>query len=297
MATAPTVTFRVDTASPTRAHPIRDAARAVAFAADGTADAVVGAVRELAVRLSGAMDNRSKPSLLMVSVHAGQSSDSRRFIIWTFPQQEVFNLLVAENETRLEVVEAFIRESSLRKVAFLEGKKTPNGMLTCRVLDFQATAIERAAADLWIEKFLDAQLQMSSSEGTKMLARAMRLAFDRTTGDQQAQDELNAAIAALRVGGQARTSLREVADGLGPAAAGALTTGISSEASAAMFELDLATFDAVIQYRRFTLNNGVIVSAPFVEMNSGEVEVTEVDGRRRLKLEGDIATEQVRTRG
>ena len=298
VATAPVVTFRVDTASGSRTHPVRDVALEVAFCDDPSADQVLQSVLGLATRLSAAMDNRSKPSLLMVSVHSAHTEDSRRFVIWTFPQQEVFNLLLGDNEARLEVVEAFIRESSLRKVAFLEGKKEPSGMLTARVLDFQATGIERAAADLWIDNFLDAQLQMSSSEGTRMLARALRLAFDRTAGDQQAQDELGAAIAGARVSGQRRVSLDGVAHRyLGPVAAEALVAGIGAEARTAMFALDVKTFDAVIQFRRFTLDNGVIVSAPFAEIGSDGVELSEAGGRRHLKIEGEVAQEQVRTRG
>jgi hypothetical protein len=235
----------------------------------------------------------------MVSVHAAQPGDARRFVIWTFPQQEVFDFSVTGDNARLAVVEAFIRESSLRKVASLEGKNTPTGMLTARVRDFQAQGVEKTAADLWIEKFLDAQLQMNSTEGTRMLARSLRSAFNRAAGDQQIQDELTAAIAAVRVGGQRRISVDQIAQQhLGATSSNALTMSLGAEASAAMFELDVETFDSLIGFHRFTLDSGVIVSAPFVEIEAGTgVEVTEVGGRRRLKLEGSIAEEQVRTRG
>jgi hypothetical protein len=297
VATAPMVTLRVDATSPTRSHPIRDAALAVAFADDPQLEPVVSSVNGLAARLSGVMDNRSSPSLLMVSVHADVDANSRRFIIWTFPQQEVFNFSVQGSETRLEVVDAFIRESNLRKVAFLAGKNTLAGMLSARVRDFQSTGVERAAADFWIERFLEAQLQMSSKEGTRLLAQALRSVYNGAAGDEQIQEELNAVIAGVRVGGHRRVSIDEVARRLSPRSSDALTTGLSSEVSAAMFELDFDAFDSLIQYRRFTLDNGVIVSAPFVEMESAGVEITELDGRRRLRLEGSISQEQVRTRG
>ncbi|WP_395311302.1 hypothetical protein V4U86_11370 [Mycobacterium sp. AMU20-3851] len=291
---APAVTFEVDTNDAARSHPIRDVAVAVAFSDEDNAEVV----QSLARRLSDSMDNRSKPSLLMVTVHASSSATKRRFVIWTFPQQEVFNLSGTGSETRLDVVEAFIRESSLRKVALLEGKNTAAEMLTARVLDFQATEVERSAADLWIVKFLKAKLQVNSREGTQMLARAVRMAYERTSGDERAQEELGAAIAAIRLGGQQRLSLEEVARGLGPVAREAFTTGFAPEARTAIFQLERNTFDSLIQFRRFTLANGVVVSAPFVEIGAGSgVEVSEVDGRRRLKAEGDITREQVRRRG
>ena len=65
-----------------------------------------------------------------------------------------------------------------------------------------------------------------------------------------------------------------------------------------MFGLDNETFDQLIHYTRFVLDNGVIVSAPFVQMDSdGGVELFEVDGKRRLRTEGEIQEEQVRRRG
>lgn len=299
VAIAPVVNLRVDITDPARAHPIRDAALVIAFADNPRVEAVLDSATDLAARLSAAMDRRSKASLLMVSVHAARTGGARRFVIWTFPQQEVFDFSGTGNATRLEVVEAFIRESSLRKVASIEGKNTTSGMLTARVRDFQATGVERTAADLWIDKFLDAQLQMNSAEGTRMFARALRSAFNRAAGDQRVQDELTAAIAAVRVGGQRRLSVDQIASQyLGPTSSSALRIGMGAETSAAMFELDVSTFDSLIGFHRFTLDSGVVVSAPFAEIEAeGGVQVTEVNGRRRLRIEGSIAQEQVRTRG
>lgn len=207
IATAPVVSFECDTTTPKRTHPIRDAALAVAFGT-GPHDALtVG----LAKRLADSMDNRSKPALLMVSVHDSGASGERRVLLWTFPQQEVFNLhLTARGKPKLDLLEAFNRESSLRKVALIDGPNTKTGMLSARVLDFQATATEKSVADLWIAGFLAARLQMNSAEGTKLLARVLRTAHTKTTDDQQAQDQLLAAITALRVAPNPRQSLDQI---------------------------------------------------------------------------------------
>lgn len=294
IASAPAVTFEVDTASPTRAHPIRDAALKVGFAEDVQDEAVKG----LAARLANAMDNRSKPSLLMVSAHAMPASDERRVLLWTFPQQEVFNLGFAQGQTSLEPLEAFNRESNLRKAALLQGTRTKGGMLTARVLDFQASATQRTAADLWIVKFLAARLQMSDAEGTRVLARALRTAHAKTRGDQRAQDQITAAINALRVTTATRWSIDSVASTfMDGAAATALADSVREEERVAFFGVDTQRLDSLVQYKRFTLDNGVVVSAPFVEIGSaGGVIVSEVDGRRRLRAEGEIQEEQVRSR-
>lgn len=293
---APAVSFMVDSSSPTRAHPIRDAALTVSFATSPQESVV----EQLAKRLADSMDNRSKPSLLMVSVHESAQSQSRRMLLWTFPQQEVFNLIVQGGHTQLELLEAFNSESSLRKAALIEGANEQTGMLTARVLDFQSTAAERAVADLWIVKFLHARLQMSDLEGTQLLARTLRQAHTKTRGNIEAQEQINAAITGLRAASGQRWSIDGVAETyLTGEAERAFLANVRSEERAAVFGLDHARFDQLIQYTRFTLANGVIVSAPFVEIGSedGGVTITEIDGKRILQAEGEIHEEQVRTRG
>lgn len=295
VATAPVVSFNVDTSPGSRQHVIRDAALKIAF----TDDIAANSAGLLALRLADIMDKRSSPTLLLVSVHDAEANGKRRCLLWTFPQQEVFDLDIAQENVRLNVRDAFIRESSLRKVAFLEGRNDRTGMLTARVLDFQASSTERTAADLWIVKYLDARLQMSGPEGTRLLARAMRTAFTRTAGDQQAHDELSAGISAIRTSPRRRWSINDVSSTyLGPVASAALTTGLGAEVPAAPFDLDRPIFDAIVQYKRFTLDNGIVVSAPFAEMdNNGGIELTDTPAGRHLKVEGQIEEEQVRSRG
>jgi len=294
VASAPVVTLQVDTSGSTRSHPIRGAAMDLGFSA-GSLEPIA---LSLATRLAGAMDNRSKPSLLMVSVHDGPSATVRRVVLWTFPQQEVFSLRVSRGTANLVLMEAFSRESSLRKIALLEGPNTSTGMLTARVLDFQVTSADRSVADLWITKFLDARLQMSSVEGTHVLAQALRAAHNKTRDDARSQDQITAAIAALRVAANIRTSLSQVASTfLSGRAADAFLASTPAEAQAAVFDIDQDKFDQLVQYRRFTLESGVVVSAPFDELrDGGAVQVSEENGQRRLRVEGGIEDEQVRTR-
>jgi hypothetical protein len=244
------------------------------------------------------MDNRSKSSLLMVTVHdAGRGSD-RRVVTWTFPQQEVFSLNVSAGTASLVLLEAFNRESSLRKVAMVEGPNTNSGMLTARVLDFQAAAAERDVADLWIAKFLDARLQMNDTEGTQYLAQALRSAHTKTRNDVESQDQVLAAITGLRATSNLRQSLNAVADTyLSGAAREHFLASADPETRAAIFSLDRTRFDQLIQYKRFTLASGIVVSAPFTELGEdGAVQVTDVDGQRLLRIEGQITDEQVRLR-
>lgn len=294
LASAPSVTFLVDDDSGSRSHPVRDVALDVAFQEGDRAEHVA----RLAARLGESMDNRSKPSLLMVTLHESTNTSSRRLIIWTFPQQEVFNLQLRGGRARLELLEAFNRESILRKAALLEGPNQPTGMLSSRVLDLQSTAAERAVADLWIVKFLHARLQMSDSEGTQLLARALRNAHTQARDDIGAQEQINAAISTIRTSQQPRWSIDTVAATfLSGSAAESFLAHVRAEERTAVFSLDLARFDHLVQYKRFRLASGVVVSAPFVEIGQDSgVTVTETDGERRIQVEGVIEEEQVRTR-
>ncbi|MBN9152248.1 MAG: hypothetical protein J0H56_12640 [Micrococcales bacterium] len=294
IADAPAVTFTVDMGSPTRSHPVRDAALAIAFDTSPQLALVEG----LAARLADAMDNRSKPSLLMMSVHEAPTASARRLLLWTFPQQEVFNLTMRGGHPSLELLDAFNRESNLRKAALLEGPNDRTGMLSARVLDLQSTATDRSVADFWIVEFLEAQMQMSDVEGTQLLARALRAAYTKTKGDDVAQEELSTAIGALRRQTGQRWSIDEVATRfLSDAAATPFLGAVRSEERHAAFVVEHDRFDHLIQYRRFTLSNGVVVSAPFAEIDvPGGVTITEQSGTRRLQLDAEIQEEQVRTR-
>lgn len=291
---APAVTFEVDTISGSRAHPVRDAAIAIAFEGANPKDAAQG----LAARLAGVMDNRSKSSLLMISAHESDSPAERRLLLWTFPQEEVFRLNSTSAETNLELSEAFSRDSRLRKAAFLRGTNPKSGMLTARVRDFQASSSERALADFWIVKFLASRLQMGAIEGTNLLARALRDAHSKLKNDSSAQDQIVGAISAVRSVPKRRWSIASVSETfLSGDAEVAFKDSVRAEEQTVMFDVDIDRFDRLLQYQRFTLNNGVVVSAPFLEVREdSELTVSEINGRRRLRVEGDIEEEQVRSR-
>lgn len=291
---APTVSFNVDIASPSRSHGVRDAALAIAYGEANCADAA----ESLAKRLANVMDFRSKPSLLMISVHKSKNAAERRVLLWTFPQQEVFSLRTSSMGADLELTAAFVRESYLRKAALLQGPNNKVGMLSAQVLDFQSNVSDRSVADFWIRKFLEASLQMGTEEGTELIAKALRNAHKATRDNSEAQDQITAALIALRTMKGRRWSIDSVAHlFLDGEAAAALVGSVHGKERNVMFELDLLRFDKIIQYRRFTLDSGVIVSAPFVpEGTDSGITVTTADGQRRLSAEGTIQEELVRTR-
>lgn len=294
VSTAPAVSFEVDSTSNTRKHPIRDEAIALAFTAGPHDSNVVRLVQRLAL----SMDNRSRHSLFIASVHQTTDKTKRRVLFWTFPRQQVFNMSFSKGVANLQLIEAFNRESHLRKVAFLEGSNTQTSMLSARILDFQATSSDRGVADLWITKFLQARLQMSSAEGTQLLANSLRSAHGKLKGNQLAQDQITAAIESLRVTKTPQCSLESVSKQfLDDPASAAFKSGARPEELTAVFTLDIPSFEQILQYKRFVLDNGIVVSAPFGELSpDGGAKITQSANERRLRVEGLIEDEQVRSR-
>ena len=292
---ATSVDFNIDTADGTaRSNPVRSALISIGF---GNATQARKSGAGLAARLGAAMDHRSKPALLLISVHEVSGRPGhRQLILWTFPQQEVFRLRSQGSGAAIDVLDVFSRESKLRKAAMFAGGKGSTDLLTGRALDFQASATDRAVADLWIVKVLDARLQMSSDEGTRLLARSLRHAHDRLKGDPHAQAEIQAAIVQLRNTRASRITLGQVASPFSdPVAAAFRAPQFNDDAMTAAFPLNKALFDKMVEYTIYELDNGVWVSAPFGALGKGVTEEATPDGKR-VTATGIVESERVRAR-
>jgi len=276
-----------------RENPVRSAMLAMAF---GTPDAANEGAVNLAARFGWATDLRSKPSLFIATVHAGTSSTRRQVVLWTFPQQEVFRLRTDGADATIDVLEVFIRDSPLRKAALFTGGRGSRDFLTGRALDAQSGSTDRSVADLWIVKFLDARLQMSSDEGTRLLALSLRHAHDKLEGNPEAQAEVQAAIVRLRNTRATRVTLAQVSAQFSqPVAAAFRTQQVNADALTAAFELNKALFDALVEYRIYKLGNGVWVSAPFGTLGRDVTEELSAEGKR-LTATGIVESERVRSR-
>ena len=280
------VTLRLDG---NRTSALREAALQAGF---GTKAELAAASMTLAARLGVAMDGRSSSCLLVISAHA-TSSARRQVVAWTFPREQ----MLRRSGTNVDLEDAFSLNSRLRKAALLTGANNRTGFLTARVLDYQTTSVDRSVADFWIFKFLDAKLQIDSAEGTNKLAAILRKANDKLD-DLPAQDQLHAAVAAVRTHARTRWSISDFAHELlppGPARDEVLRVAGSGEETTAVFDLDVAQFDTLVQYRVYYLSSGVRVSAPFREIGDS-VKIDESGQDRTLTATGTIQSEKMRTR-
>jgi len=176
------------------------------------------------------------------------------------------------------------------------GGAGPSDFLTGRALDAQSGSTDRSVADLWIVKFLDSRLQMSSDEGTRLLAQSLRHAHDKLEANPDAQAEVQAAIIRLRNTKARRVTLAQIAAQFSrPVAAAFRTQQVNTEALTAAFELNKVLFDALVEYRIYKLGNGVWVSAPFGTLGRDVTEEQTADGKRLIAT-GIVETERVRSK-
>jgi hypothetical protein len=276
------VTLKVDQ---NRCSPVRDAVMLSAF---GSPEDRLRAVEALAVGLGHAMDKRSSICLLVVSVHE-QHDMSRQVVTWTFPHERV----IRRSGGKVDINEAFSLNSRLRKAALLSGHNNRNGFLTAHVLDQQTTSTERIAADFWIVKFLEAEQQIGTSEGTTLAATVFRKTHEGL--DPPEQQTLQTAIASVRTLTDRKWSLEMIATELlpqGNAQKQFLKTAGKGDVVTATFAIDQQEFDRLVGFHIFTLASGVRVSAPASQIGVGVI-IDESAGVRTLLAEGVVVDEKL----
>jgi hypothetical protein len=277
----------------TRSNEVRDYIINFAYA-----DAAEGRAAALGIahRLAGAMDNRSTPCLLIIA--ALEREDERVVTFWTFPRDEAFRLRNRRSGPTIQILsDVFSKTSRLRKAAYFRGRRLRNHFLSGKALDFQADHANRELAEFWIARFLQCRHEIGSDTGTRLVARIMRKAYERCS-DPEDQEELYAAMIAMRRSPQKRISLYQFADRYlreGGTARNAFMQGVpNTESVNALFEFSTPTFDEALQFRVFQLRTGVFVSSPLKEIGES-VQLSE-GAERRLSCEGVVVDERLRTR-
>lgn len=274
-----------------RRNPVRELLLAIAFSREPEARR---AASQLAERLRDSMDKRSKPGLLVVSVGAARNSTRRQVVVWLFPKDEAFRPSAQGRLILLDDI--FSRSSGLRKAAMFQGSQSRSSFLSGRVLDSQANVSDRYLADFWLVDFLNAQLQMTSKEGTDLFGRALKVT-NGAIEEGPAKDQLYAAISAVRTNPRRRWSLDEFAEAFlsGDTKTRFLESAPNIDSRKAPFDLDVERLDNLIQFRVFRLESGTSVSAPFAEVGQS-VTVEEHDGKRTLQVRGVVVEERLRAR-
>lgn len=270
---------------------VREALIAIAFGEETSAQS---AADLLAHRLGGSMDRRSTAGLLVISVHGVGAN--REVELWIFPRHAAFRFSGRADAEGIELLDdLFSFSSAVRKSAFFRGSDG-DGFITGRVVDFQAHGADRYVADFWVQRFLQARLEMTGEEGTLLFGKAVKQALDGLRGDVAAQHELAAALGSVRDGPR-RLSLRSFVDEhlSGAAAEAVMARAPDPQAADAVFDFDPRRLAEMIGFHVFRLDTGVTVSAP-LEAVGESVAITDDAGRLLLETRGEVTAQTVRSR-
>jgi len=286
------VDFRVDSRLDLqrRQHIVRDLLISYAFRPAAKART---AALTLATRLSEAMDERSVPTLLMLTVF--KDGSQRRMIMWAFPQEEAFQFRTSSRGAQIRLLtDIFSRSSRLRKAALFEGQDRITDFWSGRVLDLQSTAGFGQAANYWINTFLDCRFGLEGNAGTRLLVESLRRTYE-SLDEQADRDQLHSAMVAIRTSPKRTWSLKQFAGQyLQGEAKRVFVQSVPTEMRNLSFKFQRDEFEKKLNFRVFRLEDDVYVSAPFATIgNSVKIE----DGQqRKLRCEGVIVQEKVRAR-
>jgi len=162
----------------TRTSEVRNHIKTFAFSGGGQSGKA--AALALAIRLQSAMDRRSA-ACLFVAVATQRDKQTRRVTFWTFPKEEALRFAMKAKPEMTILKDVFSTTSRLRKAALFEGTQAKTQFLFGRVLDLQARGgAGKEIADYWINKFLGATLMITSNEGTKLLAKNIRVVVPKS---------------------------------------------------------------------------------------------------------------------
>jgi hypothetical protein len=273
-----------------RSHVVRDLSVSLVFDNNSVAKA---AASKLAERLANAMDDRSPPTLLMITAFI--DGIQGRIIMWAFPQEEAFQFSATGGKARIKVLsDIFSRSSRLRKAALFEGQNRSTDFWSGRVIDLQATGSSGKAADYWLSSFLDCRFALSGDAGTRLLVTYLRDTYDACKSDDD-REQLYNSMVAVRTSPKNKWSFQTFADHyLHDGAKRSFLQIVPSEQRTLTFEFKRKEFEDKLNFRVFRLKENVYVSAPFETIGSS-VQISN-DGHRTLTCKGEVVEERVRAR-
>jgi len=287
------VTFNLDPA--TRTCSMREALMRFGF---GQTRSIRAAADEMAMRLSTAMDQRTKHSLFVVAAEDGRTANHRAITLWTFPRDQAYHFKPGTSELEVELlVEVFTKSSKHKKAALFEGRETRVDFLNGRVVDHQANSRINKVANYWIDDFLGASLSIEAASASKLMGRGLRAAHAAARNAAE-QEEVMAAIMTLKHSQQRMWTFRSFAENhlTGFNRAKFLEAMPDEGAQNSGFEFVKDAFEEAVQYRVFQLPNQVFVTSPLSEVNrSVKIIESRGDGQRRVRCEGEIVDEKIRS--
>jgi hypothetical protein len=249
----------------------------------------------IARRLEEHTDARSRMGLLFLMI--GQEGKEKKLVLSRFPTDNA--IYVEESSAKLDVKfleRVFMKNKSSYKAVLYKGPTTQSGFWQGTAVDRQNNAASGVTSEYWISDFLASQYRVTSYNGTRRLAAALKAVA--TKAELPIQQEIVAATTLAKglLGQQISAADFCQRFSLSPEATEAVLKELKSPRIAQeKFVFNLEEFRASVAFRAVSLSNGATITAPSADFDSVvNQESLGKDGKIRFTTEGKIVEQRLK---
>jgi hypothetical protein len=250
----------------------------------------------IAERLGEMTDMRSALGLLFLIV--GKEGKDHKVVISRFPTDSA--IYVEEKQLALTVQfleRVFMKNKQSYKAVPYRDASLKAGFWSGRAIDKQINTPTSPTSDYWVADFLLSEFSVTSAQGTKRFARALRVALQTDIPVEVKADITAAARLSSGLGGQ-RTSINQIAIrfNLSQAAHVAIVHALKKPGLAdETFTFDSAEFRSVVAFKSVELDNGATLIAESEKF--GQVfHERKIEDQTEYVTRGRIVNEKLKTK-
>jgi hypothetical protein len=226
--------------------------------------------RKIAERLQNFSDNRCGTGLLFVM--NGYRGLKSRTVLSRFPTDQAILADINSGNLSVEFLEqVFIKRLSSYKAASFQHQCPEEGFWDGIATDRQAGRSGEHISEYWLKDFLNADFSETAAEGTRRLAKALKIAM-RTNPNLEVKTELaHASSLVSSVFSDKSLSISDFCDhfALSEAARQTIKGSLTKPSLfSKKFMFDAAQFKMAAPFRTVEMDNGAILTAPNDEFES-----------------------------
>lgn len=237
-------------------------------------------------RLSKNTDKSCKIGLVFIVL--GKNNQKDFILIARYPSEEG---IVLKQTNQVEVVkDVFLKNSHRYKLAFFEDESLQGGFWKGKAVDKQIndSSTSKLISDYWIKDFLNCELELTETQGNKLLGKALRKVLNDDTTPDADKDIINSIASSAKLLNGKSKSIDSFLKSLSISDdnRNRIISALPSKAIAEqVFKFNSEIIAGEYKLKALYLNNGGIVMAPSdsfdkvfttetVDKETGEVSIT-----------------------
>lgn len=259
-----------------------------------TRDEIITILRErnlekgipLIERLSKNTDKSCKIGLVFIVI--GKNDNKDFILIARYPSEEG---IVLKQTDQVEIVkDVFLKNSHRYKMAFFEDESLQGGFWKGKAVDKQIndSSNSKLISDYWIKDFLNCELELTETQGNKLLGKALRKVLNDDSTPEDDKDIINSIASSAKLLNGKSKSINSFLKNLSISDENRnrIINALPSKAIAEqVFKFNSEIITGEYNLKALYLNNGAIVMAPTdsfdkvftmekVDAETGEVNIS-----------------------